>query len=91
MTYDDIYVATGPNAAARVEIGDAPTYKGSRNLAISTPQTWNDNQIVFTLRAGPIMDFSHAYLYVVDANNNVSKGYALGQALPNPPEGVVVK
>ena len=89
MTYDDIYVATGPNAAARVEIGDAPTYKNSRNLAISTPQTWSDNQIVFTLRAGPFKDFSKAYLYVVDANNNVSKGYAL--ALPNPPEGVAVK
>ena len=91
MTYDDIYVATGPNAAARIEIGDAPTYKKSRNLAISTPQTWSDSQIVFTLRAGPFTDFSHAYLYVVDANNNVSKGYALGQALPNPPEGVAVK
>lgn len=91
VTYDDIYVATGPNAAARVEIGDAPTYKASRNLAISTPQTWSNGQIVFTLRAGPFTDFSHAYLYVVDANNNVSKGYALSQALPNPPSGVVVK
>jgi len=91
MTYDDIYVATGPNAAARVEIGDAPTYKNSRNLAISTPQTWGDSQIVFTVRAGPFKDLSHAYLYVVDANNNVSKGYALGQAVPNPPDGVAVK
>lgn len=91
MTYDDIYVATGPNAAARIEIGDAPTYKASRNLAISTPQTWEDGEIVFTLRAGPFTDFSHAYLYVVDANNNVSKGYALGQAVPNPPGGVAVK
>jgi len=91
MTYDDIYVAAGPNAAARVEIGDAPTYKASRTLAISTPQTWSDDKIVFTLRAGPFTDFSHAYLYVVDANNNVSKGYALGGPQPNPPEGVSVK
>jgi hypothetical protein len=91
MTYDDIYVATGPNSAARVEIGDAPTYKASRNLAISTPQTWSEGQIVFTLRAGPFTDFSKAYLYVVDANNNVSKGYALGEAQPAPPGNVVVK
>jgi len=91
MTYDDIYVAAGPNAAARVEIGDAPTYKGSRTLAISTPQTWSDDKIVFTLRAGPFTDFSHAYLYVVDANNNVSKGYAIGGPQPNPPEGISVK
>lgn len=91
MTYDDIYVAAGPNAAARIEIGDAPTYKASRTLAISTPQTWGDSQIVFTLRAGPFTDFSHAYLYVIDAGNNVSKGYALGGPQPNPPDGISVK
>lgn len=91
MTYDDIYVATGANAAARVEIGDASSYKKSKILAISTPQSWSDGQIVFTVRAGPFRDFSGAYLYVVDGENNVSKGYALGQAMPNPPGGVAVK
>jgi hypothetical protein len=91
ITYDDVYVATGPNAAARVEIGDASTYAKSRNIAISTPQTWSDSTVVFTLRAGPFTDFSSAYLYVVDAENNVSKAYPLGQLLPNRPTGVVVK
>jgi hypothetical protein len=93
MTYDDVYVAVGPNSAARVEIGDAPTYMASRNLAISTPQTWSDGKIVFTLRAGPFSDFSKAYLYVVDGNNKVSGGYPLRQhqQVPTPPGAVLVK
>ena len=93
MTYDDIYVAVGPNSAARVEIGDAPTYQASRNLAISTPQSWSDGKIVFTLRAGPFADFSKAYLYVVDANNQVSSGYPLnGQVTPpSAPRAVMVR
>jgi hypothetical protein len=93
MTYDDVYVAAGPNAAARIEIGDAPTYTASRNLAISTPKTWSDGSIAFVVRAGPFTDFSKAYLYVIDANNNVSVGFPLGQANPAPasPSNVSVK
>jgi hypothetical protein len=91
MTYDDVYVAVGPNSAARVEIGDAPTYKASRNLAISTPQSWSDGRIVFTLRAGPFSDFSKAYLYVVDANNEVSSSYPLAQFVPTAPSAVMVR
>ena len=91
MTYDDVYVAAGPNAAARVEIGDASTYKRSRILAISTPQAWNDKEVTVTLRAGPFTGFSNAYLFVIDANNNPSKGYPLGAATPSAPTGVIVK
>jgi hypothetical protein len=92
MTYDDIYVAMGPNSAARVEIGDAPTYQASRNLAISTPQTWSDGKIVFTLRAGPFANLSKAYLYVINANNEVSSGFPLRlETVPSAPGAVMVR
>lgn len=71
--YDDIYVATGAGARARVEIGNAPTYSECTNLATITPTSWSDTSISATVRQGSFSNGS-AYLFVVDADGAVSEG-----------------
>jgi hypothetical protein len=83
--YDDVYVAIGPNSAARIEIGDASTYAASKNLTILTPTSWTDTQISATVRAGSFKSFTGAYLYVTDSNGNVSKGIPLTALVPKAP------
>lgn len=65
--YDDIYVATGAGARARVEIGNASTYSSCTNLAVITPTSWSDTSITATVRQGSFANGS-AYLYVTDAS-----------------------
>lgn len=69
--YDDIYIATGPNAQARVEIGNASTYISSTNLAIATPTSWGPSSITATIRAGSFTS-GNVYVYVTDANGVVN-------------------
>ncbi len=98
MIFDDFYVATGPNARARVEIGNQPVYQDCTNLAIITPTNWRNNAITATVRAGSFQS-GEAYLFVVDANGNVSNGLGVkingnydgegGGADTTPPEDVV--
>lgn len=81
--YDDIYIATGPGARARVEIGDAATYAACKNIAISTATSWSDIYITAVVRPGSFVDFSKAYLYVFDSAGNVNaQGFALNSAQP---------
>jgi hypothetical protein len=76
--YDDVYVATGPNAQARVEIGNASTYNSCTNLAIATPTSWGSSSITATVRQGSLGSSSSAYLYVTDASGSVnSNGYPI--------------
>lgn len=90
--FDDVYVAYGPYARARVEIGTGCTggvYAACTNLAISTPTAWSDTNIVATVRQENIVSGS-AYLFVIDANGNVSAGIPVtigGQRL-SAPQGV---
>jgi len=69
--YDDIYIATGAGARARVEIGNASTYGGSTNLALLVPSSWSDTSIAATVYSGSLAA-GQAYLYVVDANGQVN-------------------
>jgi len=53
VVYDDVYVAIGDYANARVEIGDNATYKSSTRLTFVTVEDasdWGDTQIEGTLR-----------------------------------------
>jgi hypothetical protein len=43
--YDDIYVASGPNAAARVEMSDNADYERSEYFAIVQVVDWSDSRI----------------------------------------------
>ena len=70
--YDDVYVATGDGARARVEIGHEPTYSASTNLALVTPTAWGDTSITATVRQGQFDAEESAYLYVVHADGSVN-------------------
>ena len=73
--YDDIYVATGPGALSRVEIGNNSAYSSCTNLAVITPTSWSSNSITATVRQGAFTAGSSAYLFVVDSTGAVSPGY----------------
>ncbi len=76
--YDDIYVAIGPNAVSRVELGDAPTYLGNTRIAIQLPISWQDNQIKISLDDVEGIGISNAYLYITDSNGKFNmNGYPL--------------
>lgn len=91
ILYDDIYLAVGKNAVARVELGDQPTYAASKTLEIQTSTSWNNNNIVLTLRQGTIEDPEKAYFYVTDASGQVnSNGFSVG-TFPNPPINLIAE
>ena len=70
--YDDVYVATGAGAHARVEMGNASTYSASTNLALITPTAWGDTSITATVRQGQFDAEESAYLYVVHADGTAN-------------------
>ena len=104
-TYDDIYIAVGPGAAARVELTDSSTYAGSHHATILRSANWSNSQVTAQIpRAG--LDFSGtAYLYVTDSNGNTNPtGIAVGtvgssgsggggtaSVQPDPPTNVTVQ
>ena len=77
--YDDIYVATGDNARARIEVSNAATFAASTNSTIQIVTAWGTDAITATLNLGSFQDGDHIYLYVVDADGAVNaNGYDLG-------------
>lgn len=81
-TFDDVYIATGPYARARVEIGNANTYSGSTVLTVCTTPAgsssgyWSDTSISCTVRQGGISN-GNAWVYVTDINGVTSSGQAI--------------
>ena len=82
--FDDVYVATGAGARARVEIGNASTYTACTNLAIITPTLWSDTSITATVRSGSFSSGT-AYLYVTDLSGvtGPAKTITIGAAAPS--------
>ena len=91
--YDDIYVALGANAQARVELGDAAQYAQCRNLALCTPTSWTTGSIKATVRAGSFGAGDPIYVFVVDKDGNASAGrqVQLGAGPPLAPGGLQVR
>ncbi|MEE8057506.1 MAG: hypothetical protein V3T17_06690 [Pseudomonadales bacterium] len=83
--YDDIYVAIGPNALARVELSDATDLKSSV-LNVTLPvTTWSDTQIEVRVPAEYLDSVSSLFLRVYDsANNNISASLS-SAPVANPP------
>jgi hypothetical protein len=84
--FDDMYVASGANAQARVEIGDKRNYYDCTNVAIAVPTNWSANYITATLHTGSLYA-GPAYLFVVDADGTVSEGYPIELGGTVEPEG----
>ncbi len=90
--YDDVYLATGTNSRARIEIGNASTYNACTNLAIATVTSWSNTQITATLRQGALGTLKNAYVYVFDSNGNVNlNGYPLCPDCPGNPTELIAK
>jgi len=90
--FDDVYLATGPYAQARVEICNHSTYTTSTNCSIATVTSWSDTEITATLRQGSLSSFNKTYLYVFDANGNVNpNGYPLCPDCPSPPSRLSIQ
>ena len=75
--YDDIYVAIGAGAQARVEIGNNADYSDCTALAILTTRSWSDTLIRADVRHGSFDVNDNVYLFVVDASGAASPGFAL--------------
>lgn len=81
--YDDIYMATGPNAAARIEIGDNSVYADCTNLAILIPTSWTDNSVTAVVKLGSFQPGQTAHVFITDSNNNtvvVPGSYTIGSS-----------
>lgn len=77
-TFDDVYVATGPGARARIELGDAPDYSLCSDLTLLTTEDWSPNQLTAALRPGRFVPGQQGYLFVFDALGRVnSVGYPI--------------
>jgi hypothetical protein len=90
--HDDIYVATGRGAVARVEIGDAPTYSQVRNLSIIPTTSWSSGKITARVPQAGVGSGSAWYVYVTDADGNTNaSGFPLSGKAPNPPTSLTVQ
>ncbi|CAK8725038.1 hypothetical protein GMJAKD_15445 [Candidatus Electrothrix aarhusensis] len=73
--WDELYVDV---TRARVEIGDASDFNSSSHREIQIPITWNDKYLEITLNKGSFDTLEDKYLFVIDADNNPSGGFPLG-------------
>jgi hypothetical protein len=102
--WDDVYVATGAAARARVEIGNGHTWTSSTNLSLCTPTSWSDTSVSCTVRRGSFASGDDAYLFVIGADGSISdqdpstpgaQGFPVSfggtNARPSPPESLDVQ
>jgi len=86
---DEIYVAIGENANARVVLTDAKRLSDSTVIFHLPPESWENDTITAPL---PDIDMDREYyLHVSDAQNNFSTSKLLCMECPNPPKPVTVQ
>ncbi|WP_129645569.1 hypothetical protein [Peristeroidobacter agariperforans] len=92
--HDDIYIATGKGAVARVEVADAATYAQAKTISILPVTSWSDGKIVAKVPQAGVGSASTWYVYVTDAEGRMnSQGIPLNSkvTLPSPPTNVRVE
>lgn len=72
--YDDVYLSTGANAPARVEIGDAPDYEDCTELSIMPPTSWSDTEIKVIVKTKGTETISQKYLFIFNGSNQLIEG-----------------
>jgi hypothetical protein len=90
--WDELYVDT---TQARVEIGDAPTWRACTHREIQIPKAWSNDKITVQANLGSFPSGETVYLYVVDSAGSVnSNGYPVptgGPAdIPAAPAGLSI-
>lgn len=76
-TFDDVYIATGDYARARIEIGNSAIYANCTKLTVATPDSWSSNSIIAKVWQGQFGLSDQSYLFVTDSNGSVSPGYLI--------------
>ena len=69
---DNMYIATGANSRARVEIRDAEQYEDGREAYVCWPEAWSGSEITATVY-GPA-DLSGYYIHIIDGDGNHMSG-----------------
>lgn len=76
--YDDIYIASGPNAYARIELSDNREYAQSSRFSVQEILSWGDTEIKFKVVASAIPDLPNSRIHIFTADGNrVTDSYPL--------------
>lgn len=75
--YDDVYIAVGPGARARVALANYRTWGDTAHgdtfdAMVCPPSSWTDTQVTCTVRQGSFTTGQNIYLFVIDAAGKVS-------------------
>lgn len=83
--FDDVYVSTGPNAQARIEIGNNSVYANSTKIAVMTPASWNSNSVTAVVRQGIFRAGDSAYVFIINSSGVAGTGYpvTIGSGAPS--------
>ena len=68
--YSDIYLATGPNSAARVEVGNNAVYASCTELVICPTKLWADGRIMATIQQGGLNLINPTWLFITLPDNS---------------------
>lgn len=74
---DDVYICSGANAAARVELGDNAVFASCTDRSICEVTAWAAGEITCTIHTGAFgsTPTGDKWLYVIDATNTVVATY----------------
>jgi hypothetical protein len=81
---DEVYVAIGENANARLLISDGESLENSSRVFHLSPKQWTDSEIVANF-PDYLPDGNAYFLHVVDSENSFSEGFTLCQSCPKAP------
>jgi hypothetical protein len=88
VLYDDVYVASGLNAAKRIELTDNISYPDVNMASIQIAEMWTDTKIVFIPRKGGLSDIINSKIHFIDATGNahfIQSFPSESKAPPRPP------
>ncbi len=75
--FDDIYIATGEHARARVLVGNSPLYTQCTDFAVGVVKNWTDTSIVADLYRFPQSKKNLSYIFVITSKGRISSGMVL--------------
>ncbi len=71
---DDIYI---DNTRSRVELGNKQDFNSCTYREVQPATSWTNNSVTVTINQGQFKEGETAYIFVIDANGKVSKGYPI--------------
>lgn len=73
ILYDDIYIATGPNAASRVEVGNSEVLDEVTRLDLLKVENWSETSISASFPTLTKEDLEEMYLYITTADGSTNR------------------